>query len=709
MTDLTIKDLAVILRHGARTAAMVFTLIFAITLFAMFLFAPEYEVSTTILIEQEDPSALLLPNPAALLMGGFQAAQNETELIKSRVVIDALIEKFNLQFPVERTNETFFRQFVGKFRGEPDFIGAPYFAQVHSSLANEEGIITATETGYFIENSSEKVECIWGKPCLFKNGEIILEKAGEMPVGEQYEFSYRNYVKARKAVRESYDAFPLGESKTPSLFRVSMETTNTPFASLFLNELVTVFAAKKVQWRTETTEVTRGFLEKLAARLKDERDEKLRKLTTFMSNSRTILPDEQVKTLVLQKLELEQQKKEIDIRRSLIGEFRKIIEEGGSRMLPAPMLDDDKAFGEVVATYNMLVMEEKKASELYFDSHPDLIMLRQQLSAARKTIGTMADDTDSNIRQVESLLSTKIGAIDSEMRRLPPELSELAVLKAEEQAVEKIYWFLNEKLYENEIKKESMKHDIRVIDRADPNEEKLFPRISISMMLAFALALLLSLGTVFGHYLFRRTVPFGEEVSRFVGTAYRRFDLPWVGVTHSAEDLDARLLRIMVSSGLLDKRAGTIAVCSIEPGAGKTFLAGRLAQMLTDLGYRTALLGQTAGTTPQSDKHQPAQPALHRLDGDSATGTLVAADGIGLKKIRALREQYDFVILDTPPMSASVEALIAAAESDRTFFVVRAGNTPRAIFKKYFSILSERSPRDGQIVIAVNDSAFIPS
>ncbi len=709
MTDLTVKDLIAVVRHGTRMAVIVFSVTFCVSLFAMFLFAPEYEVSTTILIEQEDPSALMLPNPAALLMGGFQAAQNETELIKSRVIIDALIEKFNLQFPVERINDSFFRQFVGKFRGEPDFIGAPYFAKTHPGLANGDGTITVTAAGYLIENGSEKIECAWGKPCSFKGGEIVLEKAGDIPSGEHYEYSYRNLVRSRKAVRESYEAFPLGEDKAPSLFRVSMETTNTPFAALFLNELVTVFAAKKVQWRTETTEITRGFLEKLAVRLKDERDEKLRKLTTFMSNSRTILPDEQVKTLVMQKLELEQQKKEIDIRRSLIGEFRKTIDEGGARMLPAPMLDDDKAFGEVVATYNTLVMEEKKASELYFDSHPDLIMLRQQLTAARKTIGTMADDTDSNIRQVESLLSAKIGAIDGEMRRLPPELSELAVLKAEEQAVEKIYWFLNEKLYENEIKKESMKHDIRVIDRADPNEEKLFPRISISMMLAFALALLLSLGTVFGHYLFRRTVPFGEEVSRFVGNTYRRFDLPWVGTTHPADDLDARLLRIMVSSGLLDKRTGTIAVCSIEPGAGKTFLAGRLAQMLTDLGYRTVLLGETDGTAPQSGKDQPAQPARLRLDGDSAAGTLVAADGIGLKKIRELREQYDFVILDTPAMNTSVEALIAAAEADRTLFVVRAGNTPRAIFKKYFSILSERSPRDGQIVIAVNDSAFIPS
>lgn len=702
MADLNIKDLAVILRHGSRMAFTIFLVIFCLSLFAALLFAPEYEVSTTILVEQEDPSALMLPNPATLLLGGFQTSENETELIKSRAVIDGLVEKFNLQFPVERVHDSFFYQILGRFRGDPEFVGAPYFVRVHPSLANEEGDITVTDAGYTLENGSERTDCLWGKPCTFKGGEVIMERTGEIPSGERYAFSYRTYVKARKAVRDSYEAFPLGD-KASTLFRVSMETTNTPFASLFLNELVSIFSQKKMVWRTETTEITRAFLERLATRLKDERDEKLLKLTAFMSNSRTILPDEQVKTLVMQKLELEQQKKEIDIRRSLIGEFRKVIGEGGARMLPAPMLDDDKAFSEVVASYNALVMEEKKASEIYFDSHPGLIMLRQQLAAARNTIGTMADDSETNIRQVDTLLSAKIAAIDNEMRRLPPELSELAVLKAEEQAVEKIYWFINEKLYENEIKKESMKHDIRIIDPADPREEKLFPRISVSLLISFALALLLSVSTVLGHYFLRRTVAFGEEIPRLTGQDPARIDLPRIEGTETAV-FDDLLLRLMVSAGIIDKQRGIIAVCGIKRGAGISFIAERLAELFSRRGYRAVLVGSAAPAPLTATTGKATGPLRVVID----SGAFADAGSAAWEKLRRLREENDMIIVDTPPMSESVDAELLAGEADAVLLVIRVGWTARALLRKHLDILARRTaPKGGTLLVAANDSRCI--
>lgn len=699
MTELTLKDLLTILRHGSRMLLILFPAVFFLSLFAALLFAPEYEVSTTILIEQEDPSALMLPNPATLLLGGFQTSENETELIKSRAVIEGLVDRFNLQFPVERVHDSFFRQFIGRLGGAPEFVGAPYFAQTHPALINESGDITVTGTGYTIGNGSESADCAWDKPCAFKGGQIIMERTGEIPDGERYEFSYRTYVKARKAVRDSYEAFPLGD-KASTLFRVSMETTNTPFASLFLNELVSIFSEKKMRWRTETTEITRAFLERLSSRLKEERDEKLRKLTAFMSSSRTILPDEQVKTLVIRRLELEQQKKEMDIRRSLISEFRKVIDGEGARMLPSPMLDDDKAFGDVVTTYNALVMQEKKASEIYFDSHPDLVMLRQQIAATRKTIGSMADDSETNMRQIEALLNTKITEIDNEMRRLPPELSELAVLKAESQAVEKIFWFLNEKLYENEIKKESMKHDIRIIDPADPREEKLFPRISISLVLAFVLALLLSTAIVFGHYFLRRTLAFGEEIPRLTGHALLRADLPRIDGSDTAL-FDDRLLRLMVSAGIIDRHRGVIAVCGIKRGAGISFVAERIAELFARHGYRTALLGATASVPATGKDPAPLRVAME-------SGAFAEAAGAVREKLRQLREEHDFVIVDTPPMSESVDAELLAGEADAVLVVVRVGWTERAMLRKHLDIIARRVElKAGTLLVAANDSRCI--
>ena len=134
MSSLTIKDLLSILSQEKRLLLIVFGAVFAVTLFITFLIPPSYEVSTTILIERDDETALMLPSPATLLLGGIQTTENETELIKSRTVIDALIEKFNLQFPVEQKHDAFIFHLLRLFRGGPEFIGSPYFAKVHPGM-----------------------------------------------------------------------------------------------------------------------------------------------------------------------------------------------------------------------------------------------------------------------------------------------------------------------------------------------------------------------------------------------------------------------------------------------------------------------------------------------------------------------------------------------------------------------------------------------
>jgi len=680
MSSLTIKDLLSILSQEKRLLLIVFGAVFAVTLFITFLIPPSYEVSTTILIERDDETALMLPSPATLLLGGIQTTENETELIKSRTVIDALIEKFNLQFPVEQKHDAFIFHLLRLFRGGPEFIGSPYFAKVHPGMEESEGEILVTSDGYRIENGDAEASCKWSIPCSFAGGEIVMEKIGEIPENERYTFSYRKYVKTRKAVRESCDAFPLDESKSPALFRITMETTNTPFAAALLNELVAIFASKKVAWRTESIEITRGFLEKLSSRLKAERDEKVRKLTAFMSEKRTIIPDEQVKALFIQKLELEKQKKEIDIKRSLLSEIRKTIEEGGTHMLPAPMLEEDKAISEVIAAYNTLILQEKKAAEIFFDSHPDLIFLRQQISATRQTIGTMIANTHANIQQVEAVVMEKIAEIDREMSRLPPELSEFAVLKAEGETVEKIYWFLMERLYENEIKKESMKHNTRVIDPADFREEKRFPRISLSILFALALAIIAALGAVFSTHLLRRTISSDEEVKRLTGSSYRHLSLPNES-SPTGNQIDNLLIHFLFLLGLREKQKGVIVVCSPEEDSGKTFVAQRLYQILTRLGYRVSLLHST-----------------------SVEEILFPQENAVSSNWRSLQSQYDFLILDTAAMNTSSVSFVAAEKADITLMVVRPEVTLRRSFNTYFPMLTEHVLQKEHLGIIVNNA-----
>ena len=49
--------------------------------------------------------------------------------------------------------------------------------------------------------------------------------------------------------------------------------------------------------------------------------------------------------------------------------------------------------------------------------------------------------------------------------------------------------------------------------------------------------------------------------------------------------------------------------------------------------------------------------------------------------LRGLREQYDLIVVDSPPVLAVADAMALSAQADATLFAVRWGATPRASVK----------------------------
>src|SRR5207245_10381693 len=62
-----------------------------------------------------------------------------------------------------------------------------------------------------------------------------------------------------------------------------------------------------------------------------------------------------------------------------------------------------------------------------------------------------------------------------------------------------------------------------------------------------------------------------------------------------------------------------------------------------------------------------------------------AADLVGSPRMRQalerLRSQYDFVIIDTPPVLPVTDAVVLAREADAVVLVVKGHGTPRALVR----------------------------
>jgi capsular exopolysaccharide synthesis family protein len=146
-------------------------------------------------------------------------------------------------------------------------------------------------------------------------------------------------------------------------------------------------------------------------------------------------------------------------------------------------------------------------------------------------------------------------------------------------------------------------------------------------------------------------------------------------------------------------------VSSSMPGEGKTTILGNLAVTLAQAGHRTLMVdgdlrlgglstlfnfnaGAVFGLSEVLTGQIPIEVGLHRTTierleilpvGGKAPNPAELVGSETMKRLLLrLKASYDFVLVDTPPITAVADALLVSRLVDSVVFVVRAGVTKRA-------------------------------
>ena len=175
----------------------------------------------------------------------------------------------------------------------------------------------------------------------------------------------------------------------------------------------------------------------------------------------------------------------------------------------------------------------------------------------------------------------------------------------------------------------------------------------------------------------------------------------YLGVKSGIQDT-IKTLRANISFAGIDQEIKTITVTSTIPGEGKTTVSLFLAIEMAESGKRTVIVegdcrrpsvGNMLKSRPmygmsnvllgsaQLDEAiwKTKLPNLYFLDSGSRISNPVEL--ISSKKYSALiaqlKEQFDVVLFDTPPLGSFIESAVLAAQCDGTLLVVRRGGANR--------------------------------
>ena len=188
-----------------------------------------------------------------------------------------------------------------------------------------------------------------------------------------------------------------------------------------------------------------------------------------------------------------------------------------------------------------------------------------------------------------------------------------------------------------------------------------------------------------------------------------------------------RTLRSSIHMSDVDQPPKVIQVTSARPGEGKTTIAMSLAISAAFAGLKVVLV--------DADLRRPSTSRFFKLEQeeglvDVLTGaatadsvlrfykdlkltvipagskSLNAPDVLGSERMKGLisrlRETFDYVVLDTPPVGPVVDAIIVANLADKTIFVVQWASTPRELIETSIQRLSTQKRVAGVVFNRVN-------
>jgi succinoglycan biosynthesis transport protein ExoP len=372
-----------------------------------------------------------------------------------------------------------------------------------------------------------------------------------------------------------------------------------------------------------------------------------------------------------------------------------------------------------------LQRQQAQMADRLGNRHPDMVKIQSAIAHAQEQIQTevakivAAVRTEfESARAQEESMADALASQKTEALAMNRAAIEYSVLERDVESSKQIYNSLLQRAKETSVSGELKSSNIRVIDRAERPRRPVSPRPVFSLLLALVGGTILGCGTAFFFEYLDSRIKSPEEIDTYLG-------LPSIGMIPALgkqwKDADPlitngvppsfaeafRTLRTNVLFSAATPGCRSIAVTSTGPGEGKTLVASNLAIGFATAGQRVLLLDADMRRPRLHDVLTGAQePGLSNVlvgntsAGDALRKTAVPnlyvltagrippnpAELLGSRAFKELlasiRERFDWIVIDTPPVMAVTDPNIVASLTDGVVFVIGAEMTSYRIARR---------------------------
>ena len=703
-----------------------FVLSVVMVLFLTFIFlkikSPIYKISSTILIKEakssgggKDDLEMGLLGELSVFGGmGSNSVENELEILKSKKLMRDVVLKNNLQTSV----------YVLKSLGKKEVYKdkSPIVVRIINENLEEkypEKPIQLNIKGDAVElvskELSNSLKTQFGREIKLPAVTFVIDKNKNFRPEKDLDYNHLEISLASidsrvSKLQEEYSVNLADKKATVIALNINVE--NIEKGKDILNELVKSYNADAIEDKDITTKKTLEFIDERIKLISEELGQVENKKQDFKQKNKLSDIDTEVKLGLETNADARKKQLEVEtqmnINKALLNS---VVHLNGNSLLPINTGVESAEINSGIDAYNRLVLEKNRLLENATDQHPAVAELNKQIQELKKNIINTLNKNKQSLEIANSGYATELAKIDGKISKVPYLEKIFRNIERTQQIKENLYLLLLQKREESAISLNISAPKARVVDVAYAAEKPIAPKKIIYYIGALILGLLVPFLIIYLRRLLNDKIITKQDLERLVKDNIL-VELPSIPKNGSElvgiNDLSsmAEAFRILITNlkfKLPNRENGRVVlVTSTVKGEGKTFVSINTALTLAGGKSRVVIIGADI-RNPQLQRYEresrrlkglteylhgdlDVQEIIHQFPNNAnmdiiysgmipPNPTDLLTNGRFGTLIEELRQDYQYIIIDSAPLLLVPDTLLIADTADATIYVSRSKHT----------------------------------
>lgn len=705
-----------------------------------------YQTTGTVLIKEDRSTFDATSIMTNMSYGNYQNVDNEIAILKSYSLTDRVIRKMNLEVTYMEKGRIASSELykASPFTVEIDR-SVPQAVDLVYNISLEEDKITLHASAehlckydFLLSKTIESHPEIIDVTNVCKQGEwvdngynrfcIVLNDNHNPKVDKNRKLSF--WLNSYSSLNKQMSSFSVSPtSKQSSVLSITKNGENKQKIVDFVNTLMVEYVSRGLEKKNMVSENTIEFIDSELTGIQASLSESERELKDFRTRNDLMNLDLQANQVYTNLRALDKERSEmavnVKIYKKLQDYIRVQIDDPENLAAPSTMGINDPLLNQLARDLVSLSQTKATQSLTLTEQNPQIVKLNEQIVTTKKALLENVNNLVENAEMSLKEIDRRINSLESESRLLPGKQQQLINYQRDFDFNDDTYKYLMQRRAEAQILKASNTPDNEIIDEARLERTyKVSPRTSMNYLIAFILGLLIPALYLFLKDFFNVSINDRKDVEKLthypiIGQVAQASDKNPLVVINSPKSPIAesfRSIRTNIEFLTQGKAKSTILVTGDMQSIGKTFNSINIASIYALYGKKTVLLGfdmrkprlfQEFGLTNNvglssylSNKESleniiQCSSQIPNLDIITSgplppnPAELIASEKTN-ELFTLLKESYDYIIIDTPPIGLVTDSLLLMRHTDVNLFVVRQGVTNKNIFGNIIKDLEER-------------------